>query len=148
MDESSPLVKMALREMRIVVGAILLDGEANEKDIERKLDPKRRSGVLESFGYRPSEPLVQQAAISMAQMAQTGRDPYMHMLAEIGEARAMVLSGEVTAWAERKERAGTSDSIPRNRPCPCGSGRKFKKCCMAALQEIERGGQPQPKIVQ
>ncbi|HEX9194067.1 MAG TPA: SEC-C metal-binding domain-containing protein [Burkholderiales bacterium] len=23
--------------------------------------------------------------------------------------------------------------IGRNDPCPCGSGRKFKKCCAAAL---------------
>jgi len=22
-----------------------------------------------------------------------------------------------------------SDSIGRNDPCPCGSGRKYKKCC-------------------
>lgn len=23
---------------------------------------------------------------------------------------------------------------PRNAPCPCGSGRKFKKCCMPRLK--------------
>lgn len=26
-----------------------------------------------------------------------------------------------------------SDKIGRNDPCPCGSGRKYKKCCMNAL---------------
>ncbi len=25
-------------------------------------------------------------------------------------------------------------SISRNSPCPCGSGRKFKKCCQVAQQ--------------
>ncbi|MBK6972996.1 MAG: SEC-C domain-containing protein [Sterolibacteriaceae bacterium] len=25
---------------------------------------------------------------------------------------------------------GQSSKIGRNDPCPCGSGRKFKKCCM------------------
>ena len=26
---------------------------------------------------------------------------------------------------------GDSMSIARNAPCPCGSGKKYKKCCMA-----------------
>jgi hypothetical protein len=25
---------------------------------------------------------------------------------------------------------GTSRTVPRNQPCPCGSGRKFKRCCL------------------
>jgi hypothetical protein len=28
--------------------------------------------------------------------------------------------------------------ISRNAPCPCGSGRKYKRCCLAAAQEIQR----------
>jgi hypothetical protein len=28
--------------------------------------------------------------------------------------------------------------MPRNAPCPCGSGRKFKRCCNAALAEPAR----------
>ncbi|GAB7082396.1 SEC-C metal-binding domain-containing protein [Megalodesulfovibrio paquesii] len=27
--------------------------------------------------------------------------------------------------------------VGRNDPCPCGSGKKYKKCCLAALQEAE-----------
>lgn len=42
-------------------------------------------------------------------------------VAVVGESRPMV---------HRAERTG------RNDPCPCGSGRKFKKCCMA----LGRGG--------
>jgi preprotein translocase subunit SecA len=26
-----------------------------------------------------------------------------------------------------------SDKVPRNAPCPCGSGRKYKKCHGAAV---------------
>jgi uncharacterized protein YecA (UPF0149 family) len=26
-----------------------------------------------------------------------------------------------------------SDKVGRNEPCPCGSGRKYKKCCGAAV---------------
>lgn len=28
--------------------------------------------------------------------------------------------------------AGKSAPVGRNAPCPCGSGRKFKKCCRRA----------------
>ncbi len=28
--------------------------------------------------------------------------------------------------------SAVSDKIGRNTPCPCGSGKKFKKCCGAA----------------
>jgi uncharacterized protein len=36
------------------------------------------------------------------------------------------------ALAEPAPTAVTSAKVPRNEPCPCGSGRKFKKCCGAA----------------
>ena len=25
-------------------------------------------------------------------------------------------------------------AVPRNAPCPCGSGRKYKKCCMKEIR--------------
>lgn len=28
----------------------------------------------------------------------------------------------------------TSDKIGRNDPCPCGSGKKYKKCCLLSMQ--------------
>jgi SEC-C motif len=28
--------------------------------------------------------------------------------------------------------------ISRNAPCPCGSGRKYKRCCLGAAQEVQR----------
>jgi SEC-C motif-containing protein len=46
---------------------------------------------------------------------------------------------EATTWSERLEDARVSTvpgqpyrasrKVGRNEPCPCGSGRKFKKCC-------------------
>jgi len=38
------------------------------------------------------------------------------------------------AEAERR-RPVTRQKVGRNEPCPCGSGRKYKKCCGA-------GGEP------
>lgn len=29
----------------------------------------------------------------------------------------------------------TPGKIPKNKPCPCGSGRKYKKCCMTNLEK-------------
>jgi uncharacterized protein len=36
------------------------------------------------------------------------------------------------ALDEAASTPATSAKVPRNEPCPCGSGRKFKKCCGAA----------------
>ena len=47
--------------------------------------------------------------------------------------------GEMTAEQRREMRVDMDDTISplgrklsarRNQPCPCGSGRKFKKCCL------------------
>ena len=44
------------------------------------------------------------------------------------------VGGEFIHWRYRKGRpvVGTKATIGRNAPCPCGSGSKFKKCCMDA----------------
>jgi uncharacterized protein len=33
------------------------------------------------------------------------------------------------AMAERQSAQAMSTKVGRNEPCPCGSGKKFKKCC-------------------
>jgi hypothetical protein len=45
------------------------------------------------------------------------------------------------------------NTVQRNLPCPCGSGKKFKKCCMerdggAGLSSVvvPRPGGPKPRI--
>lgn len=57
-------------------------------------------------------------------------DPYMKVM------RDLVRSGEpagrvMDVIAARERPAATVGSVGRNNPCPCGSGRKFKKCCGA-----------------
>ena len=41
------------------------------------------------------------------------------------------LQAQFDEWARRRSVAPsvTPPSVGRNEPCPCGSGRKFKKCC-------------------
>jgi uncharacterized protein YecA (UPF0149 family) len=31
--------------------------------------------------------------------------------------------------ARRKEAVAVGNKVGRNDPCPCGSGKKYKKCC-------------------
>ncbi len=63
-------------------------------------------------------------------------DPYMKTMAELlhrGQAPAMIM--QILAQREQAARAAANpisrpSSAPgRNDPCPCGSGKKFKKCC-------------------
>ena len=44
------------------------------------------------------------------------------------------IGGKFIHWKYRKGRPAmpTKVTVGRNAPCPCGSGRKFKKCCMYA----------------
>jgi hypothetical protein len=44
---------------------------------------------------------------------------------------------------EKATKPATSEKIPRNNPCPCHSGRKFKQCCingvrLASLPELPK----------
>ncbi len=62
-------------------------------------------------------------------------DPYMKMMSK--ELAAGRPAANVMGWvrARESERAAfRARSTGRNEPCPCGSGRKFKRCCGAASQ--------------
>jgi len=48
-------------------------------------------------------------------------DRFWAWLIESGELK--ILSAWINAQPDEEPKAG------RNEPCPCGSGRKFKKCC-------------------
>jgi uncharacterized protein len=54
-------------------------------------------------------------------------DPYMRFMAE--ELRHERPPANVMAWAAAQDRRSRDGAPGRNDPCPCGSGRKFKKCC-------------------
>src|SRR5690606_8221538 len=68
-------------------------------------------------------------------------DPYMKIMTDLlrrrqAPAQIMQILAQQEAAARRPAMAGAtaarSAAAPgRNDPCPCGSGRKFKKCCGA-----------------
>jgi uncharacterized protein len=61
-------------------------------------------------------------------------DPFMRFMAK--ELRAKRPPANVMSWVREQERSNRRVGRPgRNDPCPCGSGRKYKKCC---------GGRAQP----
>jgi len=61
-------------------------------------------------------------------------DPFMRFMAK--ELRAKSPPANVMSWVREQERSSRRVGRPgRNDPCPCGSGRKYKKCC---------GGRAQP----
>ncbi len=58
-------------------------------------------------------------------------NPYMLFMAE--QLRLGQPPANVMAWIQQRERDSAANQRPgRNDPCPCGSGKKFKKCCGAA----------------
>jgi hypothetical protein len=40
----------------------------------------------------------------------------------------------VLGWLRRLLRAAPDHKVGRNEPCPCGSGKKFKHCCLSKTE--------------
>ncbi len=57
-------------------------------------------------------------------------DPYMRFMA--GELAVERAPANVMRWIRERENRRGKQSTGRNEPCPCGSGRKYKKCCGSA----------------
>ena len=58
-------------------------------------------------------------------------DPYMRFMAEQLQQRRA--PANVMEWIRTQEAEAANKGQPgRNDPCPCGSGKKYKKCCGAA----------------
>jgi uncharacterized protein len=56
-------------------------------------------------------------------------EPYMKFMAE--ELENKRAPANVMTWIRNKENQVVRPTVPgRNDPCPCGSGKKFKNCCM------------------
>jgi len=54
-------------------------------------------------------------------------DPYMKFMAH--ELQHQRPPANVMNWSREKDQGFPSLNVGRNDPCPCGSGKKFKKCC-------------------
>jgi uncharacterized protein len=54
-------------------------------------------------------------------------DPHMKLMAQLLNARRP--AADIMGLIARQEHQKASHDAGRNDPCPCGSGKKFKKCC-------------------
>jgi uncharacterized protein len=54
-------------------------------------------------------------------------DPYMKLMAQLLNARRP--AADIMGLIARQEQQKAAIDAGRNDPCPCGSGKKFKKCC-------------------
>ncbi len=59
-------------------------------------------------------------------------DPYMRFMA--GELNRQQPPANVMEWTKEKDRGFPGSRVGRNDSCPCGSGKKYKKCCGARFQ--------------
>lgn len=57
-------------------------------------------------------------------------DPYMRFIA-LQLSRGLP-PGNVMEWVRKQDLEALAGKCGRNEPCPCGSGKKFKRCCGAA----------------
>lgn len=63
-----------------------------------------------------------------------------HIRAKAREAAEFAVKNRVTVSVTKRGR------VRKNGPCPCGSGRKFKKCCLREVQNPESDKKlPSPK---
>jgi uncharacterized protein len=85
--------------------------------------------VLGFFSSRSFATAVFEAPASqLGEMAATT----LGLFAEAAVEYQQIGRSVVDAMAEPPPTPATSTKVPRNEPCPCGSGRKFKKCCGAS----------------
>jgi len=54
-------------------------------------------------------------------------DPYMRFMAN--ELNARRPPANVMQWVAGQNSSSAGNSISRNAPCPCGSGKRYKRCC-------------------
>ena len=105
-----PAIVARIKRSAQVTAAIILDDEARQMTGEISLLH------LGGLGLNPDSPEVQEAARTLHALVALGLQPANIFAQEVAEMRAKA--------------AGDARKVGRNNPCPCGSGKKYKKCCL------------------
>ena len=85
-----------------------------------------QQGAMKWARYR--DPLITDVAKNMGWMQGFHKvERHYEAEADAEEDLESLASGYTTATIHR-----TAPKVGRNEPCPCGSGKKFKKCCGAS----------------
>lgn len=109
--ESFGLFHMMLDEVRENVTKTLLHAEVRMPSLEEYAAAQRADEIRELHGLAPEEMTPEQAAAIAAQAAESQRQVRIPMHHNFNP-------NDVETWT----------NTPRNKPCPCGSGKKYKHC--------------------
>jgi tetratricopeptide (TPR) repeat protein len=111
-------------------------GPDNAQDYPRAEEILHRGYAVP--GVREAEHIAERLALICEKTGRPGEARELRQQAEQARQRTEQLVPRLTAWADSAQTAGprTAKQPPagktgRNQPCPCGSGKKFKKCCGA-----------------
>jgi Protein of unknown function (DUF1186)/SEC-C motif len=118
LSELKPLVRQAFE--RGFIGSFMMEFEDFEEELQRVIDgkpqPLRRQHDDEPFGDTIEE--------------LSGWDSFAPKREQV---RRLESSWNPPAWAATPAVNPFKD-VGRNDPCPCGSGKKFKKCCLDSVR--------------
>jgi preprotein translocase subunit SecA len=86
---------------------------------QEMIDLLKEAVVEQLFKVRASseEPLPQRSAVAMTSRFQEGRS-------------GPLLGAPARPTTKAEPRTASGQKVGRNDPCPCGSGKKYKKCCL------------------
>lgn len=88
-------------------------------------DPKMAEALFEE---------VNNEAVTLESMAENMKRLFpeaMHGVALLGNSIHQALASRSEAEQQPQQPTARSEKVGRNAPCPCGSGKKYKKCCGA-----------------
>ena len=129
----------ALDEMRQGIGLSgyggrdpLVEFKREAHDMWEQLGEHIRRDVVRRIFHTTLVPQAAAAQPPSGQMQESGPEketltPAQARTAAAGQAVRM--GGAATATTARPGAAAAGRKVGRNEPCPCGSGRKYKKCC-------------------
>ena len=83
------------------------------------------SALESTLGGRQASPQARVPSAEGAQQPKSVNDVFASMINQVGGRRMPQVQGGPPQTA----RPAASPAVGRNDPCPCGSGKKYKKCC-------------------
>ncbi|MBA7659749.1 Protein translocase subunit SecA [subsurface metagenome] len=90
-----------------------------------------RQGIgLHAVGHR--DPLVmykQEGHAGFQSLLSSIEHDVVHTIYKVTIAKEGVPASPMAEAARRREAVPAAKKVGRNDPCPCGSGKKYKKCC-------------------
>jgi preprotein translocase subunit SecA len=130
----------ALDEMRQGIGLSgyggrdpLVEFKREAHDMWQQLGDHIRQNVVRRVFHVSLTPQVAAAPkVARGQMQERGpakETPTPAQARAAAAGQAVRTGGAATATTARSGGAGSNRKVGRNEPCPCGSGRKYKKCC-------------------